>query len=171
VHGFDSARSKVFSTLRNQYIYFRTLGTLLRGESLFKEELSDHFLVEHHAQKDPHPAMEIAISQVATGKTNKNYKLFGRLCCHKYVCMCGFGALGFYLLYRFECTGEFEKSTVDFTKAEEWFDIKMLVSLHNFQESQFKGIKDTMYAEYVKSILTVLGLPTSSQLHLGCCTL
>jgi Centromere DNA-binding protein complex CBF3 subunit, domain 2 len=82
---------------------------------------------------------------------------------------CGFGALaGFYLLYRFECgTGKFEKSTVDFTKAEEWFDIKTLVSLHNFQESQFKGIKDTTYAEYVKSILTVLGLPTSSQLHLG----
>jgi Centromere DNA-binding protein complex CBF3 subunit, domain 2 len=103
----------------------------LQGESLFKEELSDYFLVEHHAQKDPYP-MEIAISQVATGKTNKNYKLFGRLCHHKDVRMCGFGALGFYLLYRFECTGEFEKSTVDFTKAEEWFDIKMLVSLHNF---------------------------------------
>jgi Centromere DNA-binding protein complex CBF3 subunit, domain 2 len=111
--------------------------------------------------------MEIAVSQVATGKANKNYKLFGRLCHHKDVCMCGFGALGFYLLYRFECTGEFEKSTVDFTKAEEWFDIKMLVSLHNFQESQFKGIKDATYTEYVKSILTVLGLPTSSQLHLG----
>jgi hypothetical protein len=103
INGYDSAPSKVFSTLCNRYIYLRTLGTLLHGKSLFKEELSDCFLVEHHAKKDPH-MMEIAVSQIATRKTNKNYKLFGRLCRHKDVRMCGFGALGFYLFYRFECT-------------------------------------------------------------------
>jgi hypothetical protein len=159
------SRSNIFAALRNRYVYLRTLAALLRGESLYKEELSDHFGVEIKASKNPH-LMELAISQVATGKTNGNLKLFGRVCRHKDVNMCSYGALGFWLLYRFHCTGEMD-TPPDFTSNEDWFDIKVLVGLPNFSSSRTKGISDTTYTRQIKKALKAFNLPHKHQLHFG----
>jgi hypothetical protein len=48
----------------------------------------------------------ILIMQIIEGKTNNEKIVWGRTMHHKNVNMCSVGALGFYLMYRFEVTGE-----------------------------------------------------------------
>ena len=124
LRGNMACQRTTFAGLRNRYFYLRTLQSLLRGESLMKEDLSDQFLVKFQGKRDPHE-MEILMSQVATGKTNRaGKKIFGRSCRHKDVRMCAFGALAFYYLYWFQCTCEMDRPP-DFTDAKAWFDIKV----------------------------------------------
>ena len=164
--GYSSSSASTFTSLRNGYIYKRTLTTLARGETLHGEELSDCLLVEFQGRNDLHP-MDIFISQVAEGKTNRGSKLFSRGVRHKDVRMCGFGAYAFMLLYRFHHTKEFDGANCpDFTKNETWFNIKSLVALYD-PASYTKGVADTNYANYIKKILIELGLPSNFQLHIG----
>ena len=97
---YTTDKRKTFKAVRNRYVFLRTLQALLRGESLMLEELSDFFGLDLKSATDPH-AMEIFISQLATGKTNGLYKLFGRSCRHVDVLRCAYGGLGFWLAYRF----------------------------------------------------------------------
>ena len=164
--GYTNRLDTLFSTLRNRYIFNRSKQTLGRGETFHNEELSDMFLVDHQGQKDPH-MMEIFVSQVARGKTNRDHKIFSRSIRHKDVFLCGTGALAFYLFFRFHHTKEFDPPNVpDFTDSKQWFDIKTLVALHD-PDSYTKGIADTNYSTYIKTVLQALGLPTNFMLHLG----
>jgi hypothetical protein len=110
--------------------------------------------------------MQLFISQVATGKTNGNAKLFGHSVQHNDVYMCCFGAVGFWLAYWFHCTGEMQNPP-DFTNREAWFDIKSLVGLGNFMETKTNGITDKTYTTEVSACLKDLGLPSKKKLHLG----
>ena len=51
---------------------------LLRGETLFRAELSDVFQVLVQKEDDPHPLF-VMIMQFATGKVNCGLKLCGRV--------------------------------------------------------------------------------------------
>jgi len=154
-----------FAGLRNRHTCLRTLGAVLRGESLIGEELSDYFGVSFQTDRDPH-RIEIAISQIANGETNKGVKIFGRAMRHKDVRMCACGALGFWLLHRFHKTGEMD-SPPDWLKNEDWFDVKVLVDLQNFEESKTGGITEKSCAQEMTNCLRRLGLPTHHQLHFG----
>jgi hypothetical protein len=88
-----------FSSLHNQFTFLFTVGGILRGESVYMAKLSD--LLQCKIQReycDPHP-VTVMILQMATGKTNQELKLYGRVGRHKNVNLCPIGALGFYLLY------------------------------------------------------------------------
>ncbi len=122
--GIHAPSRTVFASLRNRYFYLRTHTSLLRGESLIMEELSDLFGVQIHTPRDPHE-MEIFMSSVATGKTNRAGKaIFGRSCRHRNVNMCPYGAIGFWFLYRFHVTKEMDPPP-DFLENAAWFDIKV----------------------------------------------
>jgi hypothetical protein len=76
---------------------------------------------------DPHP-VTVMILQMATGKTNQELKLYGRVGRHKNVNLCPIiGALGFDLLYhQFHYTGKWDIPP-DFSDNESWFDVKILI--------------------------------------------
>jgi hypothetical protein len=108
------ARS-TFSSLRNRFTFLFTVGGILNGESVYMAELSDllHCKIQRE-HCDPHP-VTVMILQMATGKTNQELKLYGRVGRHKNVNLCPIGALGFYLLYRFHYT-----IPSDFSDNESW---------------------------------------------------
>ena len=115
---------------------------ILRGESLFLSNLSDLCMVNH--KEDISNEVEILILRIATGKTNNLKTLFGRCMRHVKVEMCPIGGLGFYLLMRYHVCNE----NFDFTKNENWFNIKLLISTkHSNYE---KSINDSYYAKFVK---------------------
>ncbi|KAG7337517.1 centromere DNA-binding like protein [Nitzschia inconspicua] len=54
-----------------------------------------------HGSENPGSSpVTVMILQMATGKTNQDLKLYGRVARHKNVNLCSIGALGFYLMYR-----------------------------------------------------------------------
>jgi hypothetical protein len=165
--GLGANSRQTFASLRNRFVFLMTTQGILRGESVFKAELSDFFGVPMQRDGvDPHP-LYVVVCQIATGKTNKDLKLYGRVARHKDPCLCSVGALAFYLLYRFSCTGEFDDH-YDFTENGLWFDIKLLVDLqtgyrHGFTES----IKQKPYAEAIKRICHTLGIPSAHAVHIG----
>ena len=70
------SQATVGSSLRNRFVFLATTCGLLRGESMFKMELSDLFALNWGGPKDPHPMM-ILVCQIAKGKTNPHYKSLG----------------------------------------------------------------------------------------------
>jgi Centromere DNA-binding protein complex CBF3 subunit, domain 2 len=50
---------------------------------------------------------------------------------------------------------------------EDWFDIKVLVDLHNFASTKTKGISDTTYTREIKKALKENTLPHKHLLHFG----
>jgi hypothetical protein len=70
------------------------------------------------------PGHDILIIQILEGKTNAGKIVWGRVTRHKHVNMCLIGALGFYLMARFDMTGE----KFDFSDSISWFNQKLLVS-------------------------------------------
>jgi len=64
-----------------------------------KGELSDEFGIKCQQEDDPHQ-FYIAIMQIATGRTNNDVEIFGRVGQHIDPLMCSFGARGFYLMER-----------------------------------------------------------------------
>ncbi|KAG7367334.1 centromere DNA-binding like protein [Nitzschia inconspicua] len=101
--GCVSDSRSILSSLRNRFTFLFTTGGILRGESVYMAELSDLLHATVHRTRDPHP-VTVMILQMATGKTNKDLKLYGRVARHKNVNLCSIGALGFYLMYRFHYT-------------------------------------------------------------------
>ena len=143
--GMYGSTRKAFASLRNRYCFLHTTKGILRGESLFNSELSDNLGIHIKKPTDPHE-MFVDIMQLAFGKTNNGLKLFGRVARHKDPRLCAVGAKAFYLLYRFDVTGEFtDDCEVDFTDNKSWFDIKLLV---DGQSSDFtKAIKNVTYSD------------------------
>ncbi|KAG7345280.1 centromere DNA-binding like protein [Nitzschia inconspicua] len=156
---------QVFSTLRNRFCFLMITFAILRGESMFKAELSDLYGVQVQTPDDPHP-IYVMMMQISTDKTNQDLKLFGRAARHKKNLLCPVGALAFYLLYRFSQTGEFE-SIDDFTKNDRWFDTKLLVDLQQRTNDLSRVISDKTYSDAVKKICKQLGIPTQHYVHLG----
>ena len=68
----------IFAALRDRMFFLMTTKGVMRGDTLFKSELSDLFHVEVQREDDPHPLFTF-ILQFATGKTNHGTKLFGRV--------------------------------------------------------------------------------------------
>jgi hypothetical protein len=140
---------------------------ILRGESVYKCELSDLFGVNTHKKDvDPH-ACYVLMMSIATGKTNGYIKLYGRVARHKDAKLCAVGALGFYLLYRFEKTKEFE-SPPDFSDNNSWFDWKLLCDMQRGEDNAYsKAIKDTCYAKTIREACRQLQISTCHFLHIG----
>lgn len=69
------------------------------------------------------------LSTTHVGKTvhEGGKKQYGRCTRNKDVKVCGVGAMGFYLLLRFEISGEMDEGKrPNFAINKEWFDIKIL---------------------------------------------
>ena len=124
---FDkNAQSNIFSiaSLRDRYCLLMTTNGILRGESLFKSELSDLCDIVH-TDKSTSVEILIHVMRIAIGKTNGLKVLYGRCIRHKEVSECAIGALGLYLLARFSNNDEGNK--ISFENNEDWFKIKLLV--------------------------------------------
>jgi hypothetical protein len=157
----------VFSSLRNRFTFLMTTHGILRGESLFKCELSDLFGVTTHKKDvDPHPCY-VLMMHIATGKTNGYIKLYGRVCRHKDAKLCAIGALGMYLLYRFEKTREFAPPP-DFTDNSNWFDWKLLTDFQRGPDNFYsKELKNISYTKAIKDACNRLQIPTHHFAHIG----
>jgi Centromere DNA-binding protein complex CBF3 subunit, domain 2 len=142
-------------------------------------DLSDMFMVQFlQSRGDPHE-LQVWILQLAFGKVNSGKKLQGRAMRHKSPYECVLYALGMYLWYRFDKTGEMAYPP-DFTDNHAWFKIKLLVpSQASIVKKRDDGqlvidcsavstvMKSTSYAKGVKEVLKDLDLPTGKQGHLG----
>jgi len=173
--GLSTNARKTFSSLRNRFIFLMTTQGILRGESLFKAELSDFFGVSVFREHlDAHP-LYIVVCQIATGKTNKDLKLYGRIARHKDPRLCAVGAFAFYLFFRFSCTGEFDNGSggfdndkYDFTENNRWFDIKLLVDLQSGAHHGYtNAIRNQPYADAIKRHCRELNIPTNHFVHVG----
>jgi hypothetical protein len=160
----DKSAAHAMVGLRDRFTFVTTLHAILRGESLFKAELSDmlHLI---HAGREPTP-MAIFILQMATGKTNEGGRLYGRLMRHRLASLCGIGGLGFYLLLRFKVTGEMSPPP-DFTVNKDWFDIKLLVGQNATPTTNTTPISDRQYADVIKRICNNLQVPACHFTHIG----
>lgn len=141
---------------------------ILRGETFFSAELSDCFLVSNrNPSKDPH-TWDALIMTILDGKTNRLNKIYGRAMRSKNVLLCPLGALGFYLLSRFQLTQEFEESNCpDFTDNKAWYDIKLLVGFGNGAADHTKEQKPTSYSKCIKKILKDKQISSNHYSHIG----
>lgn len=159
---------------RNRFAFLYSVFGILRCESLIHAELSDLFFISHkNIQKDPHE-WDALIMSILQGKTNANNKLYGRAMRARSVFSCPLGALGLYLMARFELTKEFEgPNCPDFTINSDWYDIKLLVGFgtNNGEENPVAGRTKEMnsngYNDAVKGILKSHGIPSNHYGHLG----
>ena len=117
---------------------------MLRSESLYHGDLSDLCDFKFHKSKEPHP-YHIGIQRVSMGKANKDKVIYGRSMRHKDVEMCAIGALGLYLLTRFEVTDEIKD--IDFSNNRTWFNRKLLKSMVgvNTSKGNFKYVYKWIY--------------------------
>ena len=97
----------IHAALRDHFTFLATMCGLLRGETLYKAELSDVFRISVKNDEDPHPFF-VMMMQFSTGKVNQGFKLYGRMAQNFDVNVCPIGALGFYLLYRFHNSNEMD---------------------------------------------------------------
>jgi hypothetical protein len=156
----------VFSSLRNRFCFLMTIAAILRGESMFKAELSDLYGIEWLGDDvyDQNPFW-VLMMQITTGKTNKdNIKLFGRAGRHKDPLQCPMAALGFYLFYRFAKSKEME-NTPDFTDPNQWFRIKLLVDYKNGDNTV--SIGDRTYGAAIKKHLKNNQIFSANKVHIG----
>jgi hypothetical protein len=121
------------ASLRDRYFFLFTKGGLVCGESPIRAELSDMFSIVKKDEGPPGHDAHIIIMQILEGKTNAGKIVWGCVMGHKHVNMCLIGALGFYLMERFDMTGE----KFDLSYNSSWFNRKLLVSpthLKNFDK-------------------------------------
>ncbi|KAG7362818.1 centromere DNA-binding like protein [Nitzschia inconspicua] len=166
--GCISDSRSILSSLRNRFTFLFTTGGILRGESVYMAELSDLLHATVQRTRDPHP-VTVMILQMATGKTNKDLKLYGRVARHKNVNLCSIGALGFYLMYRFHYTGEWDNPP-DFLDSKSWFDTKLLIasdSRRGSPSNHNQRISDKSYAKAIKKVCKSLGITTRHFVHIG----
>jgi hypothetical protein len=94
------------ASLRDIYFYLFTVTSVVRGESPIRAELSNMFSIVKVDEGPPGHGEVILIIQILEGKTRNVNIVWGRTMRHKNVNMCSIGAFGFYLMSRFEVTGE-----------------------------------------------------------------
>jgi hypothetical protein len=112
------------ASLFDRYFYLFTITGIVRGELPIRAELSDMLSIVKVDEGPPGQDAVIIIMQILEGKTNNGKVVWGRTMLHKDVNMCSIGSLGFYLMSRFEVTGEI----FDFGTNKSWFNRKLLVS-------------------------------------------
>ena len=73
-----------------------------------------------------------------------------------------------YLMVRFQVSGEFEADCCpDFTKNQDWFDIKLLVDATGRNPDFEKPMSNQSYAKAIKSVLKELGITSNHFVHIG----
>jgi hypothetical protein len=146
------------ASLRDRFVFLLTTFGILRGESLFRAELSDLmlFTLDGEAVK-----CDTLILRIDFGKTNNNSTLFGRAMRHKELDRCPLGALGLYLFSRFHLANE----RLDFTENKNWFDVKLLVA--NGSHNNTVSVKDQVYAAAIKTACKKLNLIPKHFIHIG----
>ena len=148
--------------LRDRFVFLFTNGGLLRGESLFKAELSDFMDFKYKSKYDPTPYHTL-IMKFVEGKVNRGKTFFGRALRHRNAELCSLGALGMYLLARFEATGE----KFDFKSNENWFRVMLLVDTNSSRLENKVAVSDRCYAKTMKAVCRQLGINSSHWIHLG----
>ena len=163
--GIDSTPAQAFSSLRDRFCFNQTVIAILRGESLERADLSDCLDVMLKGTLDHHE-QHILVLQIATGKINRDKKLYGRAVRHKNVNLCAVGALALYLYFRFQHTGEMDDPP-DFTDNPKWFFRKLLISGSCAPEDMERPMNMRLYSNGIKGALKRCGLPTNIQIHIG----
>jgi hypothetical protein len=109
----------------------------------------------------------LIVACIVAGKTVKSdKKQFGRSMHHKVVRQCSIGALGFYLLYRFDKSGEMEDAhRPNFGKNKEWYDIKILTE--GTRNNTKKELQRRTYIDPIRKIFKQLKIYSSHFGHWG----
>jgi hypothetical protein len=94
-----------FHLLIYRFTFLMSNFGILRGESLFKAELSDLTSIELVNEGTIHKCT-VLVMRIAIGKTNELKTLYGRIMRHKSLHLCGIGALAMYLFSRFHVSNE-----------------------------------------------------------------
>jgi hypothetical protein len=104
----------------------------------------------------------ILIMKIIEGKMNNGKIVWVRTMRHKNVNMCSIGALGFYLMSRFEVTGEI----FDFGTNTSWFNRKLLV-IPTHAKTLDKEISFQHYPTVLKQICSAVGIVIDKYFHFG----
>ena len=164
-NAIGSGWTTIYASLRNRFTFLYTVKGILRGESMYKAELSDSFGIYVNSRREIHP-FYLDVMQIATGKTNKDLKLYGRVGRHINPIFCPVGAKGFYLLYRFEHSNEFDIDNLpDFHNNSEWFDIKLLTD--STSKDNKKILSNASYGKMVQKACTNLQIHSNHFVHIG----
>jgi hypothetical protein len=150
------------ASLRDRYFYLFTVIGIVRGESPIRADLSDMFSIVKADEGPPGHDAVILIMKILEGKANDGKNGWGRMMHHKNVNMCSIGALGFYLMSRFEVTGEI----FDFATNKSWFNRKLLVS-PTHAKTLDKEISFQHYPTVLKQICSALGIVIEKYFHFG----
>ena len=122
--------------------------------------------VHYKNESEPHH-YECWVAQIPVGKVNHDGTiLYSWALRAKDVCLCTLGALGFYLLWRFDMTCEFVEPP-DFTLNESWFDIKLLVDSSCTIGDNTSIMSDKSYGDAVKEICRKNEVPSNHIVHIG----
>ena len=118
-------RSYGTAALRDRFQFLMTLSSVMRSDSIYKADLCDlcdfSFL-----QPGEHSPYHVMILRDGGGKTCKVKPQFGKVMRHRVAELCPIGALGLYLMARFELTNEHKD--FDFLTNKSWFNHKLLTS-------------------------------------------
>jgi len=155
------------SCLQNWFYYLYTLQLTVLGESMWFATLSDMWNFTVHPPMEPH-AYEIFCMLIRIGKANQaglGKTLLGRVLRHKNVLMYGYGAFGLYMLCRFMVTKE--DKTIDLTKVDNWFKIKLMVGGDANATNNKTAVSDRRFDKAIRQHQKSLGINSCHKLHFG----
>jgi hypothetical protein len=141
------------NSLCDSYFYLLTISDIVRGESPIRAELSDMFSIAKEEEGPPGHDAVILIMHILEGKTNNGKIVWGRTMCHRNMNMYSIGVLGFYLMSRFEVTGE----TFNFAKNKSWFNQELLIS-PTHAKTLDKELSFQHYPTVLKIFFSTLGI-------------
>ena len=152
-------------SLRHRFFMQKSHNAILRGESLFKADLSDMCGVTHQDDEEglDLEELEIQIMRIATGKTNNLKILYGRCMRHANVNLCPMGGIGFYLMHRFHTL----KEKIDFSENTKWYHIKLLIN--SLGTNREEPMDDQPYARFIREACEALGIDPGHYIHFGRC--
>ena len=102
-----------------------TLSAVMRSDSVYKADLCD--LCDFTCQQPgEHYPYHVLILRDGSGKSVEDKTQFGKVMRHRDPELCPIGALGLWLLARFNVTKE--PDSFDFLNNQSWFNSKLLIS-------------------------------------------
>ncbi|KAL3702058.1 hypothetical protein R1sor_020080 [Riccia sorocarpa] len=145
--------------LRNLVAFLLSHYALMRGESIRGMELPDLHSVL--LDKEGYSQCYALILVMRQGKTNQFGRLEVAACLrNSEVSICPFGALGFYLFWRWHMQGEDFPS---FARSSDWYNIKLLKSGTNL----CKEVDYRVHKESIESAFAAIGLKSKAKTHVG----